>query len=78
MPAATAPDNPYGTWIAEYAGDAYQRVAADAASHLDRLASSYATPARDAELIRIFAEATRLEAAFWEMGWRSSDRDSGR
>jgi thiaminase/transcriptional activator TenA len=35
------------------------------------LADLYATPARDAELIVIFKEATRLEADFWEMGWRA-------
>ena len=34
----------------------------------------YATPAREAELIVIFKEATRLEADFWEMGWRAGQR----
>jgi thiaminase/transcriptional activator TenA len=76
MPAAPASANPYSAWIAEYAGDAYQQLAAEAASHLDHLGAAYATPARDAELIRIFAEATRLEAAFWEMGWRSRSEGS--
>jgi thiaminase/transcriptional activator TenA len=32
---------------------------------------AYVTPAREAELIVIFKEATRLEADFWEMGWRA-------
>ena len=32
------------------------------------------TPAREAELIVIFKEATRLEADFWEMGWRAGQR----
>ena len=31
----------------------------------------YSTPAREAELIVIFKEATRLEIEFWEMGWRA-------
>jgi thiaminase (transcriptional activator TenA) len=35
---------------------------------LERLVS---TPAREAELIAIFKEATRLEIEFWEMGWRA-------
>ena len=34
----------------------------------------YATPAREAELAAIFMEATRLEADFWEMGWRVGRR----
>ena len=38
------------------------------------LADLYATPAREAELIAIFKEATRLEADFWEMGWRVGKR----
>ena len=69
-PNALDPANPYRVWIAEYAGDAYQQVAASARDHLDRLAERYATPAREAELIAIFREATRLEADFWQMGWR--------
>jgi thiaminase/transcriptional activator TenA len=62
--------NPYRVWIDEYAGAAYQEVAAKARTHLDQLAKLYVTPAREAELVTIFKEATRLEADFWEMGWR--------
>jgi thiaminase/transcriptional activator TenA len=70
-PNAQAIKNPYHAWIAEYAGDAYQKVATAARAHLDRLAERYATPARERELIGIFKEATQLEADFWEMGWRA-------
>jgi thiaminase (transcriptional activator TenA) len=63
--------NPYLVWIDEYAGAAYQEVAAKARADLDRLADRYATPARAAELVAVFKEATRLEADFWEMGWRA-------
>ena len=63
--------NPYRVWISEYAGAPYQEVAAGARAQLDALAARYATPAREAELIVIFREATRLEAGFWEMGWRA-------
>ncbi len=70
MPLATHPGNPYRVWIEEYASEAYREVAAAAAAHLDRLAARYLTPAREAELTAIFREATRLEADFWEMGWR--------
>jgi len=62
QPAAQAATNPYRVWIAEYAGAPYQEVAAKARAHLEALADLYATPAREAELIAIFKEATRLEA----------------
>jgi thiaminase (transcriptional activator TenA) len=70
-PNANAANNPYRVWIAEYAGAPYQEVATNARAHLDDLAERYVTPAREAELIAIFREATRLEADFWEMGWRA-------
>jgi thiaminase/transcriptional activator TenA len=70
-PEAHAETNPYRIWIAEYAGAPYQAVAAKARAHLERLADSYATPAREAELIAIFKESTRLEFDFWEMGWHA-------
>jgi thiaminase/transcriptional activator TenA len=66
--------NPYRVWIDEYAGAAYQDVAAKARTDLDRLAKRYVTPAREAELVAIFKEATRLEADFWEMGWRAGTK----
>ena len=69
-PGAGAATNPYRVWIDEYAGAPYQDVAAKARAHLDRLADLYVTPAREAELIAMFKEATRLEANFWDMGWR--------
>ena len=74
QPAAHAATNPYRVWIAAYAGAPYQEVAAKARAHLDRLAALYATSAREAELVAIFREATRLEADFWEMGWRAAQR----
>jgi thiaminase (transcriptional activator TenA) len=74
VPEAHAETNPYRIWIEEYAGAPYQEVAAKARVHLDRLANLYITPAREAELVTIFKEATRLEAAFWEMGWRAGLR----
>ena len=70
MPGALAQDNRYRPWIAEYAGAPYLEVAAKARDHLERLAARYVTPHREAELVALFREATRLEAAFWEMGWR--------
>ena len=69
-PNALLASNRYSVWIAEYAGTAYQEVADNARAHLETLADHYSTPARETELIAIFREATRLEADFWEMGWR--------
>jgi hypothetical protein len=38
------------------------------------LADLYLTPAREAELIVIFKEATQLDADFWGMGWCAGQR----
>lgn len=64
-------DNRYLPWIEMYAGPDYGTVADEAVAELDRLATSRATEARMPALIRTFAESCRLEAAFWEMGWRA-------
>jgi thiaminase/transcriptional activator TenA len=69
-PGATDPSNPYRVWIEEYAGAGYRALADKAVTQLDDLAKRYATPAREAEVLTVFKEATRLEADFWEMGWR--------
>jgi thiaminase/transcriptional activator TenA len=74
QPGACVATNPYRVWVKEYAGAPYQEVAAKAQAHLDRLATLYVTPAREAELVNTFKEATRLEADFWEMGWRAGLR----
>jgi thiaminase/transcriptional activator TenA len=72
---ACLPTDPYRVWIVEYAGAPYQEIAAKARAHLDHLATLYVTPGREAELIAIFREATRLETDFWEMGWRAGNID---
>jgi thiaminase/transcriptional activator TenA len=61
-------DHPYREWIAEYAGDAYQDVAVRARRHLDDLAARAMTERRFNELAASFGKASRLEAAFWQMG----------
>jgi len=63
-----AADNPYREWIAEYAGEAYQTLAADARAELQRLADAGLTEARYPRLREIFRQATKLEADFWQMG----------
>jgi thiaminase/transcriptional activator TenA len=61
-------NHPYREWIAEYAGDAYQAVAANARRHLDNLAARAMTERRFDELAATFGKASRLEADFWRMG----------
>ena len=60
--------NPYRSWIEMYAGEEYQEIADGAVAQLDRLASSKGADARFANLTKTFAQATRLEEAFWQMG----------
>jgi thiaminase/transcriptional activator TenA len=58
----------YASWIAMYAGAEYQQVARAHGEALDRLWLSRAGGARITQLSRIFEEASRLEADFWQMG----------
>ncbi len=67
-PATVRAGNPYDEWIAMYVGDAYQQVARDHVAQLDGLWRSRAGGARWDALARIFDQATRLEADFWQMG----------
>ena len=69
--SATA--NPYGDWIAEYAGEAYQELAAASRDQIDRLAGDYLTEARYPRLLQTFRHAVRLEADFWQMGLTLAD-----
>ena len=61
-------DHPYREWIGEYAGEGYLAAAAGARANLDRLAARGVSEERFAELVKIFAMASRLEAGFWQMG----------
>jgi len=60
--------NPYLSWIEMYSGDDYREVMDGAKAHLDVLARTRLTEARFDSLSRTFNQATRLEAAFWQMG----------
>ena len=64
--------NPYDAWIAMYESQAFQAAMRAEREWLDsRLAD--VTPARFAELTRIFRDATRLEIDFWQMGLDRAD-----
>jgi thiaminase/transcriptional activator TenA len=66
--AANGEGNPYWLWIAEYSSEAYRRLASDAIDHLDRLAGEDLSDGRFERLAAVFGQASRLEAAFWQMG----------
>lgn len=68
IPGALAASNPYAPWIAEYAGDGYQQLAAATVEHLDTLSDGAVGEVRFRQIAGIFAQASRLEAAFWQMG----------
>jgi len=38
---------------------------------LDRLGDAHSAAARYPQLLTTFVAATRLETAFWDMGWRA-------
>ena len=45
-------------------------MAAGAIANLDRMGAARGAEARYTSLLANFTAATRLEGAFWEMGWR--------
>ena len=69
-PATVRDGNPYDAWIAMYAGDEFQAVAADHVARMDALMARRGGPGRLDSLTQTFSQATRLEAAFWDMGLR--------
>lgn len=62
------PGHPYRSWIDDYSGDAYQQVAQDTLTLLEKHASELVTPARMPQLTKLFGQACLLEADFWQMG----------
>lgn len=67
-PSTMLDGNPYREWIDMYAGDEYGDVALDAVRFLDTLCAERGGSERLDSLISTFTQATRLEAAFWDMG----------
>jgi thiaminase/transcriptional activator TenA len=71
--ASVSDGNPYASWIEMYAGEEYQEVCDATVAQLDRLGAARGAEARFDSLAATFAPATRLDAAFWEMGWAAGD-----
>lgn len=69
--------NPYREWIEMYASADYQAVAAAEIAYLDRLMERRGGAGRFDGLVTTFGRATRLEAAFWDMGLAAGDGAHG-
>ena len=69
-PTTRQEGNPYAAWMATYSSDGYRAAAGAAIESLDRQFALRGSEARYPELLATFTAATRLEEAFWEMGWR--------
>ena len=72
-PAVPLAENPYRAWIETYGGAEYQEVMQAAIGQLDRVAARRIGDNPEASgrwpgLQRTFAQATRLEVGFWDMG----------
>ena len=61
-------NNRYRAWIEMYASEEYRDVAKAEAAYLDRLMARRGGEGRFDSLLVTFRQATRLEAAFWDMG----------
>ena len=68
-PATRRQGNRYAAWMDAYAGAEYRALVAGAIDNLDRQGLARGAEARYADLLATFVAATRLEAAFWDMGW---------
>lgn len=71
-PGFVTQGNRYVSWHAMYAGSEYQDMARAAVARLDTLSAKRGGEARFDSLARTFAEASRLEARFWQMGWNEA------
>jgi thiaminase/transcriptional activator TenA len=66
---ASLAGNPYAKWIEMYGGDEYQADTNAAVAQLNALADKRLTDGRWPDLAGTFAQATRLEIGFWQMGF---------
>ena len=67
--------NPYRAWIESYASPDYQAVAWAHGERMEILMARRGGPGRLPALIETFRTATKLEAAFWDMGLAPPARD---
>jgi thiaminase/transcriptional activator TenA len=67
-PATVRAGNPYDAWMAAYSGPEYHAAVAAGIARLERVGAARGAEARYDSLLATFVAATRLEAAFWDMG----------
>ncbi len=67
-PATVRAGNPYNAWMGAYGGEDYRAAVTAAIARLNRLGDQRGAEARYRSLLATFSAATRLEAAFWDMG----------
>lgn len=67
-PDTNLTDNPYASWIRNYGDEHYLQGVNAAIALLENQWQQRGSEQRFAELSTIFTTATRLEAAFWQMG----------
>lgn len=67
-PATVRDGNPYAAWMAAYSGAEYHAAVTAAIARLDRIGAARGAEARYGGLLKTFVAATKLEAAFWDMG----------
>ena len=67
-PATLRAGNPYAAWMEAYAGEEYRAAVTSAIARLERIGAARGADARYESLLASFVAATRLEAAFWDMG----------
>jgi thiaminase/transcriptional activator TenA len=67
-PATVREGNPYDAWMAAYSGAEYHAAVTAAIARLDRIGAARGAEARYDGLLKTFIAATKLEAAFWDMG----------
>lgn len=75
-PATKIDGNPYKDWVVAYTSEGYRAAVCDAIAMLDRLGAEHGAEARYPKLLATFIAATRLETAFWDMGWRAGQENA--
>ncbi len=67
-PTTVREGNTYNAWMEAYSGPEYVAAVSAAIARLERIGAARGAEARYPKLLETFRAATRLEAAFWDMG----------
>jgi thiaminase/transcriptional activator TenA len=74
-PATVRAGNPYAAWMEAYSGAPYHAAVAEGIARLERIGAARGAEARYPALLSTFVAATKLEAAFWDMGLAAAGPD---